>query len=338
MATKPVVSRGGKMKQINNSVLDWLVGPFSKRPDQFDQDDWVRLHQANEDTLYYVQNHEEYLSKKALEESQPIFDPIKFKTSDRFRALRIWTWLSLQEMADMLGVSRTTATKYEREGFKDGLKQNQIDSLVTYIGDVLYKSNKSPTHAESLRFMIRATDKVVKDHKNEFQLIDLNDIPIDSTIKEWSQENNVKFLKDQEHFKKSFGAYIENADDEVLKGRLDMLDKIGKDLVEDLIINIEEVAVIHEQLLIKYLGENLAKIFIQEKPTKSVQDTVEQILHKRNLKTEDFLLTEVNRITLLNKLYRYLLPKYPTTFTKVKKNSQSFDEPITTPKGGKNNG
>ena len=89
MATKPVVSRGGKMKQINNSVLDWLVGPFSKRPDQFDQDDWVRLHQANEDTLYYVQNHEEYLSKKALEESQPIFDPIKFPIEIPFSFLAI---------------------------------------------------------------------------------------------------------------------------------------------------------------------------------------------------------------------------------------------------------
>ncbi len=337
MATKPVVSRGGKMKQINNSVLDWLAGPFSKRPDQFDQDDWRILGQANEDTLWHVQNHEEYLSKKALGESQPIFDPIKFKTSDRFRALRIWTWLSLQDMAEMLGVSRTTATKYEREGFKNGLKQSQIDLLVEHMGDVLYKSNISPTHAESLRFMIPANDKAYE-YKEDL-IIDLKDIPLSAELESQpKRKSDRKFLKDQEHFRNMLKDYVPSTDEQVLKGRLDLLDKQGKDLAKDLVKNIEEVAVIHEQLLINYLGENLTKLFIQGNPSQGIQDTVQEILNDRKLRTEDFLLTEVNRMTLLNKLYRYLLPKYPTTFTKVKKDSESFDDPVAIAKGGKNNG
>lgn len=338
MATKPVVRRGGKMKQIDHSALEYLAGPFSKRPDQFDQHDWENLYYANQSTLDHVQNHEEYLSKKALEDSQPIFDPIKFRTSERFRALRIWTWLSLQDLADMLGVSRTTVTKYEREGFKDGLKQNQIDLIVTYMGDVLYKSNKSPTHAESIRFMIRATDKVVKDESNEITLTDLKDISLGSHIEIKSRNQSRKFLKDKERFIEYIDQSIANADTEVLKGRLDMLDKQGRDLAKDMVKNIEEVAVIHEQLLINYLGENLAKVFIQDEPSQSVQDTVSQLLKDHNLKVEDFLLTEVNRMTLLNKLYRYLIPQYPTTFTNVKKGSKSFDEPVDTAKGGNKNG
>jgi DNA-binding XRE family transcriptional regulator len=326
------------MKQINNSVLDWLAGPFSKRPDQFDQDDWIRLHQANEDTLYYVQNHEEYLSKKALEESQPIFDPIKFKTSDRFRALRIWTWLSLQDMADMLGVSRTTATKYEREGFKDGLKQNQIDLLVTYIGDVLYKSNKSPTHAESLRFMIRATDKVAKEDNPGVEIVDLKDIPVGSKITEDKPKSNRTLLKYQEHFRNMGFEHLEVVNEEVLLGRLDQLTQAGRKLSMQFIENLEEVAVIHEQLLINNLGENLAQEFIQEDPPEFLQETVEKILNAKKLKTEDFLITELNRMSLLNYLYKYLIPKYPTSFTDANKGSKTFDELHVTNKGGKKNG
>ena len=338
MATKPVVSRGGKMKQINNQGLDWLAGPFSKRPDQFDNEDWRTLQTANEDTLWYVQNHEEYLSKKALEESQPVFDPIKFNTSFRFRALRVWVQLSLQDFADMLGVSRTTATKYEREGFKDGLTQNQIDLLVTYMGDVLYKSNISPTHAESIRFMIPANDKVEKEDNPGIELIDLKDIPVGSKITEDKPKKNRTFLKYQENFRNMSLEHLEVVGEQVLLDRLDQLTSTGRKLSMQFIDNLEEVALIHEEFLIRYLGENLAEEFIQEDPPEFVQETVEKILNDKKHTTEEFLTTEVNRMTLLNGLYKYLIPKYPTSFTDANKGSKTFDEIPVTNKGGKKNG
>ena len=338
MATKPVVNCGGKMKQINNQALDWLAGPFSKRPDQFDNDDWRSLQSANDDTLWYVQNHEEYLSKKELEESQPVFDPIKFNTSFRFRALRVWVQLSLQDFANLLGVSRTTATKYEREGFKDGLTKNQIDLLVTFIGDVLYKSNISPTHAESIRFMIRANDKVKKEDNPGVELVDLKDIRLGSDVTKSKSKERRKFLKENEYLEGTSMEHLEVVNDQVLLDRLDQLTSAGRKLSRQFIDNIEEVALIHEEFLIRYLGENLAEEFIQEDPPKFLQETVEKILNDKKHTTEEFLITEVNRMTLLNGLYKYLIPKYPTSFTDVNKGSKTFEEIPVTNKGGKKNG
>ncbi len=303
----------GKTKAVDHTDLDWLTSPFSKRPDQFDNNDWQNLHHSVDWTSKVCESHDEYMTKAelydgAIKWNQPVFDIVRFRTPQRFRALRVYCRVSLDDLADILGVTRATATKYERDGFKDGLRQNQIDAIVDHFADVLYHNNITPTYAESVRFMIRANDPTKEERaewNNEVLEALFDKEPIDSNVADLTSGDRKVFLKtpkDTDHSK---------MDAEVLIDRSNMLKNVGNDLAMMLAENVEEINKIHYELLGRYLGENLRDKYMSPNASASINEASKEILESEGFTQESFRLTERNRLSVLNVLYKYSLPEYP---------------------------
>ena len=313
-----------KAKSIDHSDLEWLSGPFSKRPDQFDNNDWQNLHSSVEWTAHVVANHEEFMTKAelydgAIKESQPVFDNIRFRTSQRFRALRVLCRVSLDDLAGILGVTRSTATKYERDGFKDGLRQSQIDKVVDHFAEVLYHNNITPTYAESVRFMVRANDPTKEEQaewNSELMEVLFDTEPDDKVIAKMLPEDRRLFINIEEvdHSK---------MDANVLTARADMLRKAGDDLAIMLAENIEEINKIHYELLDRILGTNLKDEYLNPNAKDHILDASKTILENQGFTKNSFRLSESNRLAVLNVLYKYSLPEYPINADEVHTDSES---------------
>jgi len=306
------------LKRIHNDQLNWLTGTFKKHPNSFTDEDNKILWAVLEDTTFYVENYEEYMPKKDLDKKQPVYDPVKFRTGERFRALRLFCKFSLDSLAGLLNVSRVTATKYERDGFRDGLTRGQIDKLVDHFSTILYDSNITPTFADSIRYMIKANDLDESIEVNSWNM-DITDKEIEE-IKNNNIVTNVSFLEtpDEDYTKLKT---------EVIEGRLKQLINPTNDLAFMLAENISEMQKIHEVLLQRYLGESLYDLYQQpEYIDEGILDTINKILASRGSDLQHFDKSESNRLRLLKGLYQSYLEEYPLTYTQAKTGVEMIDD------------